>query len=327
MLRVLSIAIFFVVSLVNCGKGVLLKGEGEEAPEVNSSAGECKSGDNKAATDGCNTCSCLGGSWSCTEMFCESKKEKPEGRVCVEELPSELEARIKAAYTENQEARDGAVGAERTRLVMTPLLPSQLLGISEDGSNNLFKPDTDPFPGSVVSVGTPHDIRTEGYELNHGKMGMTRVYETAPGSKTYFIVDRVGGDGMGGNGKAVVEESFAYGLSLTSSEPLQGQSWHSWHVSRDNKLARATQNPIDALQSESRICGCGPLGYEDDALEGVAGDMARPVYHIAVFMLPSDVLPEVLAENTFKAAFVRKYFKKIYVPRLNKICRKYDVVC
>jgi hypothetical protein len=337
MTRVFAAAIFFALTLVNCGKIESVREEAGDAlpTKTNRKKAEptveaCRQGENRPAADGCNTCSCNESGWSCTEMACLPKSEKPEGRDCLEELPPELEARIQAAYAENQKARDQAIDAERTRLAVTPLMPTNLLGNMYDGSKNQFKPETDPFPESVVALGAAHDIRAEGYELNHGKMGMTRVYETAPGSKKYFIVDRIGGDGVGGNGKAVVEETFAAPMLLQEpSDELEGNSWHSWHVSADNKLVRANQVPTDELQNESRICGCGALGYEDDPMpgEGVSADWAPPVYPVAIFMLPADVLPEVMSSDEFQAKFVRQYFKKIYVPRPGKVCRKHEVVC
>lgn len=327
MIRTYTAAMFFALALVNCGEIETSKDDAGKATKIAPFA--CTEGESKRAGDGCNTCTCYDGNWACTEKGCSAKTEKPEGLDCVEELPPELEARIQAAYGENQKARDEAVASERQRLDVTPLLPSHFLGHAEGSAVNIFKPDTDPFPQSVVAVGAPLDIRADGYELNHGKMGMTRVYETAPGSKKFFIVDRIGGDGVGGNGKAVVEESFAYGLFALYSEndPLKGASWHSWHVSKDNKLVRANQAPTDQLQNEARICGCGSLGYEQDSESSVSGDMAPPRYQIGIFMLPGDVLPEILPEDAFQAKFIRKYFKKTYVPSPGKVCREYEIVC
>jgi hypothetical protein len=50
-------------------------------------------------------------------------------------------------------------------------------------------------------------------------------------------------------------------------------------------------------------------------------------YQVAIFMLPGDQVPVVRGEAEFAAKFVRKYFKKIYVPAKGKICRNYEVVC
>ncbi|MBK6694112.1 MAG: hypothetical protein IPG50_18185 [Myxococcales bacterium] len=45
----------------------------------------CRSGDTRPDVDGCNTCSCSGGRWACTELFCGPPR-RPGGRgsVCTE---------------------------------------------------------------------------------------------------------------------------------------------------------------------------------------------------------------------------------------------------
>ena len=44
-------------------------------------AAECTEGETRPADDGCNTCQCNEGGWSCTEMGCEEAAECTEGET------------------------------------------------------------------------------------------------------------------------------------------------------------------------------------------------------------------------------------------------------
>ena len=258
-------------------------------------------------------------------------RAKPPTGACVDELPAELAASIAEAYAANREARDLAVAAEQTRLNVEPLTATSIIARNMDAVT-MIKPDEDPYPNSVVAVGEAHDIRAEGYEINHGKMGMTRIYETAPGSNQYFIVDRIGGDGIGGNGINVVAENVEYGLMSVVDTSEAVVSYHSWHVAPDNFLVRATQAPVDEKVDSVSICGCGPMGFEVDdtsseAGRAPAGDFAPPRYNIGIFLLPGTELPRMGGEDDFKAEFPRTYYEKLYVPAEGKKCMEYDVVC
>lgn len=339
-MRILFVAAILLIVLVKCGRGTesrealpIVTTESERPdgvvpaqPQTASGPLTCVEGESKRSEDGCNTCSCTSGGWSCTELAC--LEPKTIDVQCVDNLPAALQERITSAYADNVAARAAAVASERARLGVEPLLPAMLLAAASP-SETRYRPMVDPFPDSVVAVGEPDDIRTNGYELNHGKMGMTRVYETAPGSKRYFIVDRIGGDGIGSNGREVVAESVEYAaaLSLTDGTPFAGYSWHGWHVSSQNRLVRAVQLPEDDVQETVRLCGCGPNGYEDDPRGAVRGSSDLRSYRLGIYILPGDALPVVEPMETFKALFPRKYYQKIYVPSPGKVCRELEVVC
>ena len=82
-----------------------------------------------------------------------------------------------------------------SRLGFSPLRPSAAGALYD--SEPFHKPVIDPYPNSVVIVGEDYDIRGKGYQINHNVDGATRVYETEAGSGEYFIVDIIGGDGVG----------------------------------------------------------------------------------------------------------------------------------
>lgn len=266
-------------------------------------------------------------SFHCSDLSDLGTGQKSSEDDCWTELPADLAREIDRAYEQNAIERDHSIAQERERLNVTPLKPDMLLASSVI-SLNRYLPEVDPFPKSIVVVGESYDIRASGYELNHGKMGFTRVYETEPGSKKFFIVDRIGGDGIGGNGGSVVAESVENGLLKFSNEPQAGHSWHSWHTSPSNYIVRATQNPEDDLQETINICGCGPNGYESEkGEEAFNADAAAPVYNIAIFFLPGTDLPTIGPENAFEATFKRRYYEKIYVPREGFTCKEHEVVC
>ncbi|MFK7825601.1 MAG: hypothetical protein AB8G05_15730 [Oligoflexales bacterium] len=191
----------------------------------------------------------------------------------------------------------------------------------ENYQSNFHIPEFDPFPNSIVAVGNPYDIREKGYQVNHGKMDMTYVYETEPGSEQYFLVDMVGGDGIGGNSQLVVAENTEYqSLNLVFAE---NKSWHSWHVNENNVLVRANQNPTDNLKEEINLCGCGHRNEVSEA----ADDISDPIYSIGIFLLPGKIIPSFMDENEFSAIFKREYYKKKYVPAKGKKCEDYQWVC
>lgn len=256
----------------------------------------------------------------------DAKDDDGYSGPCDEALSPEVEAQMAQALIDNTAARDAAVAAERVRLGVTMLRPTSLLGTTSDHSVP-FKPEVDPYPKSIVVAGNlTFDIRANGYELNHGKMDKLNIYETEPGSGQYFVVDMIEGDGIGGNGSEVNAYTIEYGLT-DSRAALDGFSWHSWHVSKDNVLVRATQKPEDVILGEVSICGCGPRNEVGLNLES-AKDMAPPNYQIAVFMLTGSGIPK-LSDDTFEAKYTRSYFKQKYVPRKGKQCVELQstVVC
>ena len=258
--------------------------------------------------------------FSCGSCSSEDLFKKKYTGAC-DRVPSDLEEKIIKSYEENVKKRDHAIASERDRLQVEPLKMTYEL---MSGQRNMFqKPVEDPFPNSIVAVGDPYDIREKGYQVNHGKMGMTYIYETEPGSQQYFIVDEVGGDGIGGNGQEVVAETSEYGMGLSLSLE-NGNSWHSWHSNEHNELVRAIQNPDDRLIQEINICGCGPL-REVNSAAGQAD--LKYIFSFGIFMLPGNDLPSFMNEDEFNATFEREYYKKNYVPKKGKKCEEYDWVC
>ena len=239
-------------------------------------------------------------------------------RDCLMDLPADLEKQIREAYKENIDQRNKAIDAEVDRLNIKPLKVSHVINDSISSSPGL----EDPYPESVVVIGDDYD-RKYGYQITHGKMNSFYVYETFPGSQQYFIVDEIGGDGLGGNGQSVVAETSEYPMSLNLSLQENENSWHSWYSSPSNELVRAYQEPEDDLQSEVSICGCGP---KDEVLNlnDAAEPMRRP---LGIFLLPGTAFPSFMDESAFKAIFQRKYFKKNYIPKEGYKCREYEWVC
>lgn len=247
---------------------------------------------------------------------------------CELEVPADVTALIEKTKKENETARDLAVRLERTRLGVEPLRPTTIIGMGYQGDNEIL-PDTDPFPESVVVAGDlTYDVRTNGYQLNHGKMDMETIYETKPGSGQYFIVDMIDGDGVGGNGREVIAYTVEYGLYDPAAD-LNGHSWHSWHVSPDNVIVRATQKVEDDVLQEINVCGCGGLDevevdadgkvIDDEGDSSQAGDVAPASYAVAIFMLPGKGQPKISTE-TFEAAFKRSYVKQKFVPAKGRRC-------
>ncbi len=254
------------------------------------------------------------------------------GEACLAAVPADLQPQIDKALAENTAARDAAVAAERARLSAAPLRPSSILGTTSR-HDVPFKPAVDPYPESVVAFGdATYDVRMNGYELNHGMMDKVNVYETAPGSGEYFLVDMIQGDGVGGNGREVNAYTIEYGL-VEAPATLDGFSWHSWHVSPENVLVRATQKPEDVILREIVLCGCGDR-YEVEMDKGSffkrSSDsaMAPASYQIAIFRLSGTGAP-TLSSEAFEAKFVRSYVKKRYVPKKVSRCRERNdnVVC
>ncbi len=237
--------------------------------------------------------------------------------ACLTALPADVNDVIAKSIIDNTAARDMAVAAEQNRLGVKPLKPTTILGRIRAGTNE-FKPGVDPFPESIVAVGSlDYDIRKNGYQLNHGEMGKENIYETSRGSGQFFIVDLIDGDGIGGNGRDVIATSVEYGL-LDTSSTLDGHSWHSWHVSADNVLIRARQKPEDRIIMDIPLCGCG--SWEEVAAAASAEKIATPSYELAIFMLPASNLPRISTE-TFQAQFPRSYVKQRYVPSSGKSCK------
>jgi hypothetical protein len=243
--------------------------------------------------------------------------------ACLSELPPDLVELIASTQRDNTAARDLAVAAERSRLGVEALSPTTRLGTTTDGMT-AYVPEVDPFPDSVVATGDlDYDVRKNGYQLNHGKPGMSNVYETSPGSQRYFIVDLVDGDGIGGNGSEVLASAAEYGLADPAPATVEGHSWHSWHASDDNVLVRATQKPEDAILREVTMCGCG--GREEASMkrDESSGKVAARSYDVAIFMLPGQALPR-LGEETFEATYKRSLVRQSFVPRVGAACRQVD---
>lgn len=253
----------------------------------------------------------------------EERTKKEYGTACELDVPADIKDLIEKTRAVNQAARDVAVEAERKRLGVTPLKPSTIIGHGWRGQNEI-KPETDPFPNSVVVAGDKsYDVRKLGYQLNHGKMDMETIYETSPGSGQFFIVDMISGDGVGGNGMEVSSYTVEYGLTNQSAD-LNGSSFHSWHVTADNLIIRATQEVQDDVLDEVTVCGCGNLeevedrsksSSNDDMAKGApASDLSVAATPIAIFMLPGNGLPKI-STDVFKAGFKRSYVKQKFVPR------------
>ena len=160
-------------------------------------------------------------------------------------------------------------------------------------------------------------------------MGKTRIYETAPGSGQFFIVDAIRGDGVGGFGRPVIAETMDYAL-LQDATPAQF-SYHSWHVSPANYLVRAYQNPEDTIVDEVRVCGCGArqeiAARGGASAEGVDTSIRPATYDYGVFLLPGNDLPTIAPDREFEAVYGRKVYKKIYVPAKGKKCVDYQYDC
>lgn len=249
----------------------------------------------------------------------EALNPEEEQQECLNAVSEELENEINEAYQRNIMARDIAVASERDRLGVEALKPSLLLGYSYS-QFGYYLPEVDPFPESVLASGEDYDIREEGYQMNHGKMGMINIYETYPGSSQYFIVDVIAGDGMGGNGSAIAAETREYGL-VYSTEVVDGNSWHSWHSSSANKIVRAVLNPETELKAEIAICGCGNWS------EVASNDADVDAFSIGIFILPGEELPEILEEGSFSAKFKREEYRKTYVPAKGNTCQAPVTVC
>jgi hypothetical protein len=206
------------------------------------------------------------------------------------------------------------VNAEQIRLGVRQLKASQILGEATLAETTI-KPADDPFPAAIVVVGNlDHDIRQSGYEVTHGMMNQENIYETAPGSGQYFIIDYVLGDGLG--------------AKQAETGSSSDNSWHSWHASNSNVLIRAKQVPVDVVSSEVAICGCGP--QKELQLGKIAADesVSSVKYPVAIFMLPAAALPRYSGDE-FKASFDRAKINIRYIPRQGFRCAQVPgpVVC
>lgn len=275
------------------------------------------------ATSGCGEDDKKRSSQGGTEHPAADHPEAHYPEACLSELPPDLVELISSTQRDNTAARASAVAAERSRLGVEALSPTTRLGTSIDGMT-AYVPKVDPFPDSVVATGDlDYDVRKNGYQLNHGKSGMANVYETSPGSRSYFIVDLVDGDGIGGNGSEVLASTAEYGLTDPAPEAVEGHSWHSWHASGDNVLVRATQKPEDSILREVALCGCGGREEVSTKPDDSSAKVRPRSYDVAIFMLPGQTLPR-LGEETFEARYERALVRQRFVPRVGATCMQVD---
>ncbi len=170
-----------------------------------------------------------------------------------------------------------------------------------------------PYPNAVeIATGKTIDLsqRLVQYVL-HTEIPEAPIFETSPGSKEYFIVDRIAGDGAG--------SSEANAIAFLQWEYETAYSWHNWHVGSNNVLYRLKLDPDKSLLDEKSVCGCGSGAYESE-------DAANTVAYYGVFKLPSNVIPTIEKDFIF-AKFSQRYIKINYVPEKGKICVEPEVVC
>jgi hypothetical protein len=216
----------------------------------------------------------------------------------VEEQNCDLDA---AAH----KARMAVVESERDRLEASPLQLSQLINVnrkSDDGE--------DPYPEAVPihldDLSKANDS-PDLYAQFHGFDGARTVYETKPGSKQYFIINEVYGDGAG---SAALAKAQAPGQS--------DSSMHSWHATADNKLVRLTPKPRYETLSTISICGCGPNQYEVHA--SLSLDQAVVEYPKGIFLLPGKQVPTIHSE-TMTIEYVDQSIGINYVPKKGRQCQ------
>lgn len=65
---------FFVTALVGCA--ATTDSETGSQKEQSALGGACLEGKTRAADDGCNECTCVGGKWQCTELGCTTAAEE-----------------------------------------------------------------------------------------------------------------------------------------------------------------------------------------------------------------------------------------------------------
>jgi hypothetical protein len=244
---------------------------------------------------------------------------------CTRTIGDEVEAQVEFSSKITAAARQVSIAAEQERLGVKPLLITTILGANM-GNWESIKPEVDPYPESIVVIGNiGQDVRTTGYETNHGIIGKSNVYETAPGSHKYFIVDRIGGDGLGANSMSMPGmNDFSLNLSAENSISL-GSSWHNWHASASNELVRAAQEPAIEIVEEIKVCGCGAMQELEKWSEPIASQDS-PSLSLAIFMLPGRNLPTFMSDK-FVAKFGAPQVNVHYIPKRGFQCVKEEVAC
>jgi hypothetical protein len=203
----------------------------------------------------------------------------------------------------NKSRREQAIIDEQTRLGV---------GTVEFFVSLLDNPD--PFPNAVPIGKNSGDERK--YAVFHGFSGNDTIYETAPGSRQYFIVDHAAGDGYGLN---KVEQFFG------AKHFVSKMAFHSWQSSQTNVLVRAEQLPqTEVIRTES-ICGCGPNSYEMSGPPTENDTIAMPS-NPAVFLLPGTLEPTIGTE-AFSATYINEVIELKYVPKKGKKCKDRYIVC
>ena len=242
--------------------------------------------------------------WVVLLIGCSSEK-KFSGKACHSDLPENFQYQQVGGELVSMNERKEAIASEQDRLKVAPLQMNRFLGQGPLGTY-VYRPIVDPYPTSIVAVGEDLDIRTKGYRMYDPDDGNLTIYETSSGSGRYFIVDFVGGDGVGSNSS---EDGGA--LWIADGAVLYG--WHSWHSSQDNKLIALKQNRDDQDLGEWTLCGCP---REIDGVEKL--HQIQKIYQpIGAFELPGNRLPEILDEGQMIATYSRQVYKIEWATDLN----------
>jgi hypothetical protein len=229
---------------------------------------------------------------------------QPPGGVCMDALPDDAAANRLQWNQDNRAARLAAAEAARTTHELQVLIASPRVE------------DADPYPASIRVYPTPGPH--EAYTSFHGLTGGDAIYETAPSSGLYFIVDDIGGDGA-------ASLQSKYESLATQSGDGKDHSLHSWHVNSSGQLKRLKLKVLLTSQGRFTLCGCGEASYErkvsDHHDAGVAADIAPAAR--GFFLLPTSVLPSLAPDPIVELEIDVRDFDIEYTPRTGYVCEPY----
>jgi len=240
---------------------------------------------------------------SCAEVPDIGPLDKQYPEHCLFELPPDLAQRKQSLAEAANNARLEVISVERARLGAEALKLHKTLYYS------LVRDQNDPFPNAVpifLDDASQAKYVAAQYAEFHGYDGARTVYETAPGSGKYFIVDQVQGDGAG---------------SVRLTNPVAGLpydgSMHSWHSTKDNRLVRARIEANYKIAESVALCGCGP-GWVESRDTAVAAGIK-----FGIFLLPGAGIPS-LHPDGINAKFMDESIPVRYIPKNGTSCPLFD---